>query len=275
MSWKKSILAFAAAAAIALPGLAQTTVPRGRSSSATARRPGERAYLGVGVIALTDERVKALNLKDDRGVEVKRVEENSPAAKAGLKENDVILEVNGKAVEDVDQFIRSIGEGQPGSKIDLTVWRSGARQNVSATLDSRPFNPFFGFNGPDNGIPPAPPVPPGFGDPFSVLPGNAPRVGFEGEPLTPQLAEFFGVRQGVLVRTVDTKTPAEKAGLKAGDVVVKVNGTPVTSPREITGLVRMNRGKTASFSVVRNKKEITLEVEVTGDRPSAPERVPL
>jgi serine protease Do len=269
MQWKKSILVCLAAAAMALPGFAQTTAPRGRS--AKAHRPGEQAWLGVGVIDLTDDQVKALNLKDDRGVQVKRVEENSPAAKAGLKENDVILEVNGKAVENIDQFIRSIAEGQPGTKVDLTIWRGGARQTLSATLDSRPYNPFFVFNGPDAPMPPMPPIPPGFGDPFAGLPGNAPRVGFEGEPLSPQLAEFFGVRQGVLVRTVDPKTPAEKAGLKAGDVVVKVNGTPVTSPREITGLVRMSRGKTTSFSIVRNKKEVTLDVEVSG----ASDRVPL
>jgi serine protease Do len=270
MLWKKSILVYIVAA-MALPGFtpvlfAQNTAPRGRPASA--HRPGEQAWLGVGVIELTDDQVKALNLKDDHGVQVKRVEENSPAAKAGLKENDVILEVNGKAVENIDQFIRSIAEEQPGTKVDLTVWRSGARQTLSATLDARPFNPFFGFNGTEPVMPPMPPIPPGFGDSFSGLPGSAPRVGFEGEPLSPQLAEFFGVKQGVLVRTVDPKTPAEKAGLKAGDVVVKVNGTPVTSPREISGLVRMSRGKTTSFFVVRNKKEITLDVEVapSGDR---------
>jgi serine protease Do len=274
MLCRKLILVCVATAAMALPGTAQTTVPKGRS--AVARRPGDRAYLGVGVIDLTDDRVKALNLKDDHGVEVKRVEENSPAAKAGVKENDVILEVNGKSVENIDQFIRSIAEGQPGAKVDLTIWRNNARQTLSATLDSRPYNPFFGFAGPDAPMPPTLPMPPGFGDPFSALPGNTPRVGFEGEPLTPQLAEYFGVRQGVLVRTVDAKTPAEKAGLKAGDVVIKVNGTPVTSPREISGLVRMSRGKT-TFSVVRNKKEMTLDVEVPGPSgaPGSPERVPL
>jgi serine protease Do len=271
MLWKKSILLCVATAAMALPALAQTTVPRGRS--AASRRPVERAYLGVGVIDLTDDRVKALNLKDDRGVEVKRVEENSPAARAGLKENDVILEVNGKAVENIDQFVHSIADGHPGSKVDLTIWRNGARQTLSATLDSRPYNPFFGFDGPDAPIPPMPQIPPGISNAFPFLPNNAPLVGFEGEPLSSQLAEFFGVKQGVLVRTVDAKTPAEKAGLKAGDVVIKVNGTPVTSPREITGLVRMSRGKTASFSVVRNKKEITLEVDVSGG--ASPDRVPL
>jgi len=234
-----------------------------------------RGYLGVGVVELTDDRVKALNLKDDQGLEVKRVDENSPAAKAGLKENDVILEVNGKSVEGIEQFQRSIGETSPGTKVSLTIWRNSAKQTVSATLDSRPGN-FFVFGGPDFPVAPVPPMPPlpynGGGNPFPAIPGNSPIVGFEGEALNAQLAEYFGVKEGVLVRSVNPKTPAERAGLKAGDVVVKVNGTPVTSPREITGLVRSSRKKAISFTVVRNKKEISLNVEIAEDRQSPPDR---
>ena len=77
-------------------------------------------------------------------------------------------------------------------------------------------------------------------------------VSFVGGELNPQLAEFFGVKDGVLVRSVNPMTPASKAGLKAGDVVIKVNGTPVMSPREITGLVRSSRKKAFTFTVVRN-----------------------
>jgi serine protease Do len=261
------------AVALALPGFAQTTTPR-RGRSLGLRRPADRGYLGVGVADLTDDRVKALNLKDDTGVEVKHVDSDSAASKAGLKEGDVILEVNGKAVENIEQFIRTIGAAQPGTKVDLTVWRNGGRQTLTATLDSRPFNPFFGF-GPNPPVPPLPPSPPD-GDLFSILPGNSPRVGFEGEPVTGQLAAFFGVREGVLVRSVAANTPADKAGLKAGDIVTKVNGTPVTSPREITGLVRASRKKTVSFSVVRNKKEMSLDIEVAQqDSQPGPDRLVL
>jgi serine protease Do len=253
------------AAAMTTPGFAQSYGQQ-RAHSATLRGIASRGYLGVGVVELTDDRVKALNLKDDQGLEVKRVDENSPAAKAGLKENDVILEVNGKAIEDIEQFQTSIGEMPPGTKVSLTIWRKGAKQTVAATLDSRPENLFF-FSGPDfpdAPIPPMPQVPFGGAAPFPSLPGNAPMVGFEGEALNPQLAQFFGVKEGVLVRSVNPKTPAERAGLKAGDVVVKVNGTPVTTPREITGLVRASRNrKSISFTVVRDKKEISLNVEIS------------
>jgi len=255
------------AAAMAVPGFAQTSAQQ-RARSTTLRGIASRGYLGVGVVELTDDRVKALNLKNDQGVEVLRVDENSPAARAGLKEHDVILEVNGKSIDDIEQFQRSIGETAPGTRVNLTIWRSGAKQMVSATLDSRPENSFV-FGGPDfpdAPIPPMPPVPFSGANPFPTLPANSPVVGFEGEALNPQLAEFFGVKQGILVRSVNPKTPAERSGLKAGDVVVKVNGTPVMTPREITGLVRSSRKKSLSFTVVRNKKEMTLNVEIAEDR---------
>jgi serine protease Do len=214
-----------------------------------------RGYLGVGVAELTPERVKALNLNDGAGVEVKRVEEHSAAGRAGIKENDIITEVNGRPVEDLDQFLHAIGALAPGTKVTLTIWRNGSKQTVTAALDPRPEAPQFVIPS----IPQMPQMP---------FPGmnSAPLVGFEGEMLTPQLADFFGVHQGVLVRTVNPKTPAEKAGLKAGDVVTKVNGTPVTSPREITALVRLSRKKTVPFTLVRNHKEMSLDIELPDSR---------
>lgn len=248
-----------------------------RAQSTTLRGIAGRGYLGVGVVELTDDRVKALKLRDNQGLEVKLVDEHSPAAKAGLKENDVILELNGKGVESNEQFQSLIGETPPGTKVNLTIWRNGAKQTVSATLDSRPVNVyvFGGPDFPDGAVPPMPPMPAvpfSGGNVFPTIPGESPMVGFEGEALNPQLAEFFGVKEGVLVRSVNPKTPAERAGLKAGDVVVKVNGTPVTTPREITGLVRSSRRKAISFTVVRNKKEVSLNVEIAKDRSAPGER---
>lgn len=264
----KAIGVCLAAGLIAATGFAQTTIPQ-TPRSTTLRRLGNRGYLGVGVVELTDERVKALKLNDDRGVEVVRIDPNSPASKAGFREHDVILEVNGKTVDDLDDFTSTIGDLQPGTKVNLTIWRDGGKQALSATLMARPFN-LFAFGGPDLANPPMPPMP-SFPQPypFPGFPANAPLVGFEGEALNSQLAEFFGVKQGVLVREVNARTPAQKAGLKAGDVVTKVNGTPVTSPREITGLVRTSNKRPVAFTVVRNKKEMTVNVDVGQDRQSS------
>ena len=280
MFWKTILMLWLGATALTLPGSAQTPAPvppapprAPRGHSVITRGMSKRGWLGVGLGEVTAERAKALKLKDDSGVEVTHVDENSPASKAGLKENDVILEVNGQKVDDGGQFARTIGESSPGTKVNLTIWRNGAKQNISATLEARPAQ-YFAFTGPDGAwVTPMPPEPPpGWdGNPFSILPGQAPRVGFEGEALTPQLAAYFGVKEGVLVRTVSSRTAAEKAGLKAGDVITKVSGTPVSSPREISGLVRASR-KTVTFTVMRDHKEITLNVEVAEDRIPAPDR---
>ena len=210
---------------------------------------------------MTPARARELKLPNEAGVEIKRVDEDSPASKAGLHENDVILEVNGKTVDGGEQFVRMIADGTAGAKINLTVWRNNAKTAVAATLESRPPGPMFIV--PDGVMPPFPDVPQTRTGPYPPMPGQAPMVGFEGETLTDQLAQFFGVKEGVLVRTVAPRTPAEKSGLRAGDVVVKVNGTPVTSPREISGMVNSSRRRNIAFTVVRNKKEITLEVEIS------------
>jgi serine protease Do len=263
MFLKNTALVTLAAISVVTPVLAQTSAPQ-HARSMSLRRMATRGYLGVGVVELTEDRVKALKLKDDQGVEVKRVDPESPADKAGLKQNDVISEINGKGIGDIEQFQSSIGDTQPGTKVNLTIWHNGAKQTITATLDSRPENllSFIGPDAPDAPMPPMPLMPPNGDNPFSYLPGNAAVVGFEGEGLNPQLAEFFGVKDGVLVRSVNPMTPAAKAGLKAGDVIVKVNGTPVMSPREITSMVRASRKKALVFTVVRNKKEMTLNVEL-------------
>jgi serine protease Do len=276
MFGKKSAFAtLAVTLAIGIPVFAQTTAPQ-RGHSATLREIATRGYLGVGVVELTDDRVKALKLNDDKGVEVKRVEANSPAAKAGLKENDVILEVNGRGIEDIVQFQNSIGDTAPGSKVNLTVWREGTKKTVSATLEQRS-NVFLlrPFEFPDAPVPPMPPVPLNGGSPFPPIPATSPTVGVEGEALNAQLAAFFGVKQGVLVLSVNAKTPAEHAGIKAGDVIVKVDGTPVTTPREITALVGARRNKTLTFTVVRNKKEIKLNIEIAEERSGPSDRLAL
>ncbi|HWF10037.1 MAG TPA: PDZ domain-containing protein [Bryobacteraceae bacterium] len=129
MLWKKFGFAILAiAAAIAIPMAAQTTAPQ-RGRSATLRELASRGYLGVGVVDLTEDRVKALKLNDDQGVEVNRVEANSAAAKAGLMENDVILEVNGRSVQNIAQFGSTIGDAAPGTNLSLTIWRSGAKKD--------------------------------------------------------------------------------------------------------------------------------------------------
>jgi serine protease Do len=104
---------------------------------------------------------------------------------------------------------------------------------------------------------------PSFDGPKSVLTMRTPRVGLETESLSGQLADFFGVKEGVLVRSVDKDSPAEKAGVRAGDVVLKVDGQRVSRPRDVTDELRNSWDKkTVPMVVMRNKKEMTLNVEL-------------
>jgi serine protease Do len=238
------------------PPPAPPTAPRARG--VITRIAANRGWLGVGLGELTPERVSALKVPTNRGIEITLVSENSPAARAGLKQHDVVLEMNGQKVQDGDDFARMISESLPGARVTLQIWRGGATQTVSATLGS---HPVAFFSVPDV-MPPMAPFPP---DAFESMMGQSPRIGIEGEALEGQLADFFGVKEGVLVRSVKENSPASKAGLKAGDVITKVGGTPVATPRELSGVMRAMH-KTATFTVVRNHREITLNLEIAEER---------
>ena len=219
------------------------------------------SYLGIGALEVTAERAKTLNLREDRGVEVAHVEEDSPAAKAGIKAGDVVLEYNGEKVDGVDQFIRLVRETPPGRQVKMAVWRNGMTENLTLTVGARRGTV---IETPDGSvtIPPIPPLPP-IDIPRFEMSYQSPLIGIEGESLAPQgqLADFFGVKDGVLVKSVIRNSPAEKAGLKAGDVIVKVDDSKVTTTREITSVLRSNRTKNSfTLTVVRNKKEMPVTV---------------
>jgi serine protease Do len=221
---------------------------------------GRRSYLGVGVADIDGQRAKDLKLNEERGVEIKRVEPGSPAEKAGFKEGDVVLEYNGQRVEGTEQFSRMVRETPPGRNSRITISRNGANQTLTATIGEHQDSDFgrdFNLR-----IPPIPPMPP-IDVPRPVMAVRTSRVGFETETLNEQLAEYFGVKEGVLVRSVDKDSPAEKAGLHAGDVILKVDGEAVKATRDVSGRLRDSwEKKTVPVQVMRNKRETTLQLEL-------------
>jgi serine protease Do len=271
----------------------QDPAPHPRAASNRAIRiysPGS-SYLGIGVAEIDAERAKALSLKEVRGVEVKSVDENSPAAKAGLKAGDVVLEYNGQRIEGTEQFVRLVRETPIDRQVRLSIWRNGAAESVTAGIGRRPAERFAMHY--DDGddltveipamppmppmpasppMPPTPPMPPmaELGPmpdwPHALNSGRSGLLGIESETLSSQLAEFFGVKEGVLVRSVTKNSAAEKAGIRAGDVIVKVGGESVANPREILNVLRSLRAR-RNFPVVvmREKKEVTLSVTVESD----------
>ena len=237
--------------------LAVSASAQSRSITNIVHTPG--SYLGVGIAEITSERAKELKLTEERGVEIKFIAENSPASKAGLKTEDVVLELNGQRVEGISQFTRFISEIPPGRKANLSLLRAGVRLNVAVLVEARS-NSQIAF-------PPMPPMPPMPSINMPDLPRAAifmrnGKLGIETEPLNTQLAEYFGVKEGILVRNVTRQSPAEKAGIKAGDVIVKADGKPVAATRDVTSLLP-NR-KSITLGIVRNRKDVTLEVTLDG-----------
>jgi len=227
------------------------------------------SYLGVGVVEMTADRAKELHLKEERGVEVRCVDPDSPASKAGLKEGDVVLEYNGTRVEGGEQFMRLVRETPPGRSASLMVYRNGANQTLAATIGQRQAPlAMVDINEPMMAMPDLAPMPPlpviRIPDiPSSFMIWRNPTLGIESESLKPQLGEYFGVKEGVLVRSVAHDSAAEKAGFKAGDVIVKVEGEKVTTPKEISSILQASRAKkTVAITVIRHQKEILLSVNL-------------
>lgn len=249
--------------------------------------PASGSYLGIGVQEINADRARELKLPEVHGVEVTRVEEDSPAAKAGLMKGDVVLEYNGQRVEGTEQFVRLVRETPPGRQATLLISRNGVTQTVTATIGER--RNFVYRVRPDLGeweelreswrsMWPDPkfqenmarlqedlrrlrqrmPDMPGV---FMAI--RSGMLGIEAETLNTQLAEFFGVKQGVLVRSVAKDSAAEKAGIKAGDVIVRIDNEEVATASALGRRVREMESR-ASFplTVVRNRQEMVLNVEV-------------
>jgi serine protease Do len=223
--------------------------------------PASHSYLGVAVEEIDSARAKELKLKEERGVEITRVSEGSPAEKAGLKVHDVVLEYNGQRVEGTESFIRMVRETPVGHVAKLLISRDGNTQTVAVTIGRRKSSDVFGRN--FRYPPPVISVRPMIDMPRPLMLTHVGRVGIEAESVSGQFAEYFGVKEGVLVRSVDKGSPGEKAGLKAGDVIVKVDGQKVAQTRDFSEELRssMDR-KVIPLQVVRNKKELTLNLEL-------------
>lgn len=241
---------------------------------------GGPSFLGIEAREVTPENVKQYKLQAERGVLVGRVAPDSPASKAGLKETDVITEVDGQRVEGSTQFRRMIREIPAGRTVQLMVWRDGHAQTLSAKLDqaeelhrvmSGTVPGSFSFHIPDVEVPDMPEVltPPGAFDDL-VIPSSHPRLGIDAEDIGGQLGSFFGVpeSEGVLIRSVNTGSAAEKGGLKAGDVITKFDGERIRSLGELREKLAA-KSETATLTVTRDKKELTVNVEL----PAAPAKM--
>jgi serine protease Do len=221
------------------------------------------SYLGVDTRDITADRLGPLHLKEETGVEITMVDQDAPAGKGGLKEQDVILTLNGEKIASVEQLRRMIRETPPGRLVSLGISRNGQLTTVQVQLADRKNGlDYPAANGKSFHVTlPAMPVMPEMPDldiPVSiVVVHSSARSGLMVENLTPQLGDYFGVKngEGVLVRSVERGSRAEKAGFRAGDVITKVNGEPIRDSGDFSHALHSRKDNTVSIGIVRDKKE--------------------
>lgn len=234
---------------------------------------GTSSYLGVDIADVTSERLNTLKLKEEKGVEVTMVDQDAPAGKAGIKEHDVILSMNGTSIESGAQLRRMIHETPPGRLVTLGLSRDGKPMEFKVQLADK--HKEFAWAGPKHGdvhvnIPPV--HVPDIDIPAMnmVVVTSSARSGLMVENITPQLGEFFGVKDGngVLVRAVEKGSRAEKAGFRAGDIIVKINNQPVHDTSDFSHAVKSRSGDSVTVGVMRDKKEQTLNLTLPARKES-------
>ena len=249
--------------------------PRGSAPAGV----GSQGYLGIVFHDVSDDRVTTLKLKESHGVEILHVDHDGPASQAGLREHDVILQMNGQLIEGEEQLRRILHETPVGRAVTLVLSRDGQQLTVSTQMadrsaverdawrqhiesDSQPQairgSGFFG--GAPIVAPPITAPPDTHTHTFlgTVILGSS-YTGAALEIIGPQLAQFFGSQggNGLLVRSVEPNSPAAVAGLRAGDVVVRANAVVIAGTADWARLVHENRGRPLSVVVVREKQEQT------------------
>lgn len=240
-----------------------------------------QGYLGVETRDLTVEEVTTLKLKEMRGVEIINVDHDGPACKAGMRIHDVLLQMDGQRIDGEEQLRKVLKDLPPGRNVTFVVSRDGQTQSFTMQTADRkmvgieawgqhysvpapepayvPHNSFAGTSGNSAGS--AVTTPKGHRDLFSTnVVMSASFTGAELEVMGGQLATYFGAENGsgLLVRSVGSGTPAEAAGMKAGDVVVRVNAVPITTGDEWTRTVHENRGRQIPVDVIRDHHLISL-----------------
>jgi serine protease Do len=241
---------------------------------------GDGGYLGVQTEEVTKENFSKFGLRDVRGVAVEKVLEGSPAQTAGLQNGDVIVKINGEDISSTRKLTRLVSEISPDHQAKVTVLRGGSEREINVTLGKRPaptfgegafqFPPMGKMEMPDMPAMPdleklprvqtAPHAPGAPGEPMFWAFGNRRQIGVGLTPLTKQLSDHFGVDAGALINNVRENSPAAKAGLKAGDIIIEVDGKAVKGDGDLVRAIGGKKDGDVTLTIVRDRNRQTVRV---------------
>jgi Do/DeqQ family serine protease len=203
----------------------------------------QRGMLGVAIQPVTSDIAASLGLKEVRGVLVNSVNPGAPAARAGIKQGDVILQLNGKDVNSANELRNEVAAVNPGTDVTLTIWRNGGQQQVHARVESLTAQPAEQSSG-----------------------GSGGQLGITVEPLTPDLAAQLGLNRGTtgaMIDAVDPNGPAADAGLEQGDVIQEVNRQAIRSASDLTNAVAKSGNRPPLLLVNRGGQRVYVAVPLT------------
>ena len=231
------------------------------------------SYLGVGVMDLGEEAGREIGLVDPHGIEITSVRSGSPAEKAGLRRGDYVLTYRNERVEGQEQFARLVRETPVGRVVELGTVRDGRRSALSVEIGQREtrIETRRVMEAAEEGMDRIGRELSGLtfrlGDsmPRVRIASSNRRLGVELEDIEGQLAEYFGVERGVLVTQVREGSPADEAGLRAGDVIVGIDGRESRRSRDIDRLLEDGSREPVSIEIVRDRSKVDLEIP---ERPS-------
>lgn len=248
--------------------------PRGRTLSFA---QGSGGYLGVGIMEVDADEASEAGVSARYGVYISTVSDDSPASEAGIEEGDVIVRWNGERLEGVAQLQRLVRETPVGRTVELTVMRGSSEREISLALAEASNAPTFALPGGDRfelrrGMDaPLLDLRDGQGS-RSFIFSRRPRLGASIQSLGEQLADYFGVEGGALVTEVSADSPAEAAGLRAGDVIVELAGETVEGPGDLLELLAEQEAGEVEMRIYRDgsARTLTVEIEEPGDEARFP-----
>ena len=212
----------------------------------------KRGWIGVSYQTVTDDIADSFGLDRARGVLVANVIADGPAAKAGLKRNDIIISFGGQEVPDLRRFPRFVANARVGSTLDIVVWRQGKEQPLKIRIGEQ--EEPEKQNAAAQGAPKKPV------EPDQPVASNIEQLGLTLQKATDQLRERYGLSdqiKGVVVTQVAPNSPAAEKQLQPGDVILEVDQKAVSTPAEVIDIV----GKLQQ----QKKRSVLLFVERQGD----------
>lgn len=216
---------------------------------------GPGSQIGISIRDLETNEAGKLKLPAEAGAVVQTVQRGSPAETAGLRDGDVVVEFDGERVRSAQQLTRLVRETPPGRRVNASVFRDGKRTQLQIVPEASRFDLPFNADRLRDSV-----------DRFWPLGRGA--LGVVTQEMTPELAQYFGAKDGVLVTAVLKDSSAEKAGIRVGDVITECAGVSVDHPRDLMRAVVSRQGE-VELKIVREKKELAVKVmldERTSDR---------